>query len=788
MTHNLFQAPGFDDLAPNPGRKSPSPDGTQLRSMRQRTGSARPRSQPKPDSDPNQGSTEPIKEPEPKPDPLVKLSNGKWLEPQGKYGQPIQASVDVEIPSELSAITRVVFIVYELLPDGKRAERTPRYENVHAKDGKAICSITVAEPEVKAGQVPEKAYFQFVAKHAHAKEHQGPRLEFVPGGPASPFESVVYYSPLRKEYLVFNSDEEYKSILPEFEKMLLLRGMSLKAFNATDFAARKNITEKIATLVHDLWDGAEIIGESEPVVEELVLVRGPKKWASPPGWAYIRPDPKKNGVKHKGKWHKDSDEAIKKNLEDLFKKAPGSKEHSPFFSGDLTLKLFKTDPIQAGKVYWQTGEKKEGKVAGQAFTFSKEASVSRLMMDWDGAEGTIDLKERRIRIGTGGKVSYGALDGKMECEFPCPEKGVNLLTLLKMSSPYLQAILAKDRKCLLRLNVAMKAEAFAGLTISGALNLLELDLSKEKLPNGKRRGRQAETGVEGKGFLGAKLEAGLTVGVEWTSPERGKFEALGSCGAEAAGSAGVGAEAEWKIEYREGVFHFHGGAGLTIALGLKGKFSFELGLAEGCQFIGYLFYCADFHFVMEIEKVAFQAYKNYTFTLMTLGEAAFTAQKALVTEVITHFGNWFENLGNKFDDVKKSLLASSSHSSALLNVPPEALGQALITIMRTRESGDFRSILSILYSTVRRNANTKTDPYAIHKLRWTLRFASGILDLDMDMSITEAEKETALKAGIKKLMDFGYGRGYVDKKGNPQDPNDDFIRELRDLLMKYEVR
>ena len=135
--------------------------------------------------------------------------------------------------------------------------------------------------------------------------------------------------------------------------------------------------KEIAAKAKELFDEVKVVGESEPHVEELVLVRRPIKWASPPGWAYIRPKPTKKGKPLKGKWKKDSDPELKKNLEDLFKKAPGSKEHSPFFSGDLTLKLFKSKPLEKKWVEWESGVKKEGEVHGQAFTFSKEAPVAK---------------------------------------------------------------------------------------------------------------------------------------------------------------------------------------------------------------------------------------------------------------------------------------------------------------------------------------------------------------------------------------------------------------------------
>jgi hypothetical protein len=245
---------------------------------------------------------------------------------------------------------------------------------------------------------------------------------------------------------------------------------------------------------------------------------------------------------------------------------------------------------------------------------------------------------------------------------------------------------------------------------------------------------------------------------------------------------GLGGEFEWKLEYRDGVFFFHGGASLTVALGLKGTFSFELGLVEGCKFIAYIGECMDFHFIKEINGPAFKAYTDYWFTLMTLGEAALTAEKKLVVKVIDDFPDWFQGVIPDFASLKKNLWNSSRHSSALNNVPPEALGQGIRTMMKVREDEDFRAIMGYLYSTVRRGANVKTDPSANHKLKWVLRCVSDIKIPDEDGPGVEALKESALRAGIKKIEDFGNGIGCVDMDGNKPKPSRPFLEEFHTWL------
>src|SRR5690606_23473909 len=161
-------------------------------------------------------------------------------------------------------------------------------------------------------------------------------------------------------------------------------------------------------------------------------------------------------------------------------------------------------------------------------------------------------------------------------------------------------------------------------------------------------------------------------------------------------SAGAGGDAKWELVYQGGVLRFNGSAALTVGLGCKGGVSFELSLEEGLHFMGHLFQCMDFHYVEEVRKDAFEFYKNARFTLMTQGHAAFTGSQAMVRDVITTFDTWLGKLEKRLDKVKENITQSSAASATLANVPPEALGQALITIMQTRESSDFNSILTIL--------------------------------------------------------------------------------------------
>jgi hypothetical protein len=707
---------------------------------------------------------------------VVKITDIKW---QGEFltiGSKASATMDVSIPPEHASLTRITFTLEQQVKGGAWKTVPAQFEPSNATEGKARCELLVPDPLNDEGAPkPEKILYRIVAKHSYSEPAPGPGIEAKPGS-SNPFDAAEFYSPARGQYLLFETQDEYQSILDEIGKLEKLKGKSRQALEATDPSVRKKLAGEVEEETKSLFEG-KVIENGQPLLEELITVRKPLKWASPPGWVYIRPEPAKNGAPLKGKWYRDNEEPIKKNLQDLLKKAPGSKEHSPFFSTELKAHLFKKDPLKGGwPIDWKIQAEKEGQVAGQPFTFSKSAAVCRYSLGWDGIEATANWKEKKIHIGTSGQLKYALFEGKAEGEFPWPEEGVNLLELIK-DSMYLDPVIAKGRKCLLRLHVHLKAEAYAGLTINGALNLIDLDLSREKLvaPEGKS-GPTAGSKVEAKGFAGAKATVGLTVGVEWTAPGRGKFKELGSCGGEAGVSAGVGAEIAWKVEYKNGLFHFHGGASLTAAIGCKGTLSFELGVQEGWHFIGYLLHSFDFHFMKEIDTEAFNAYAKYAFTLMTLPNGALVAQDPYVQEVITDFGGWLRRQGEKdIKQFKKNFAENSIARATLAKVPPEALGQALITVMKTHEPDDYRQILMLLNSAVAADVDVKSDPSANHKLKWTLRFASGSISADDSPQAKAAKKDAALQAGILAIREFGKS-------------DMDFQMKFAGLLAKYEVK
>ena len=118
-----------------------------------------------------------IKEPTPAAKPEIRLLNPKWGAEHGAFNERITASVDGDLPLELSHVTKVAFILHSKSPSGKK-DRI-EVKEVHLKNGKASAEFTLLQPDYKdsEGNAPEKCEFIFSAKHRDSKEIESPVLQ-----------------------------------------------------------------------------------------------------------------------------------------------------------------------------------------------------------------------------------------------------------------------------------------------------------------------------------------------------------------------------------------------------------------------------------------------------------------------------------------------------------------------------------------------------------------------------------------------------------------------------------
>ncbi len=167
-----------------------------------------------------------------------------------------------------------------------------------------------------------------------------------------------------------------------------------------------------------------------------------------------------------------------------------------------------------------------------------------------------------------------------------------------------------------RMNLEGYASGYAGanITLSGTANLsvdpenllLKGIVDDKEKPEKKKAGNEedkdkeeksqavkAETEAKAEFFAGVKAEAGLKALLFWheSKPKKQGWWELGSVGYAINGSAGLSAEAEFKIGYdkESGRFIIKASASATLGVGGGGKVEFSVGLGGLWKFVQYVY-------------------------------------------------------------------------------------------------------------------------------------------------------------------------------------------------------
>lgn len=242
------------------------------------------------------------------------------------------------------------------------------------------------------------------------------------------------------------------------------------------------------------------------------------------------------------------------------------------------------------------------------------------------------------------------------------------------------------------------------------------------------------------------------------------------------GTYGAAAGTVFKISYVNGRFHAEFSASLAIGLGGSGGWSFELSVEDGYHFIKHVAESVDFHYVTEITEEAYAVYKNYAFALIAEGEETLLQGANHAVNSVSNFGHWLVEKKDQLADIEKNIMGASLRQVMYQDLPPEALGQAIVTIMKIRTDEDFPVILDILES-------SGSD----HKFKWILRVVSQMKIPEKDEDGRDKASGEALMAGIQKIEDFGLGVGYFDIHGKPQNQDKRFLAAFHALLEKNGV-
>lgn len=264
--------------------------------------------------------------------------------------------------------------------------------------------------------------------------------------------------------------------------------------------------------------------------------------------------------------------------------------------------------------------------------FKSEAHLFRYFVGC-GAEGSWAPREGKIAAKANGKaeIQIARAEAGIECVYPRPEGWALSLTGIKSGKQFLIGAM--------RLLASLKVSAGAGASVAAELGV-EVDYSAgmagRKGPplKGQRRKAQptptkvnlshavqANAGAGAEAFAGAKASGELAGGLQFRNPEKDdQFDWLANIAPKLEGQAGIGAGANFMINFDEGKFMIRAKAGVCIGLGAKGELSLEVGARRLASFLEFLFHAllnANFELLEVIDQKAYSAVTQLTVLLVS---------------------------------------------------------------------------------------------------------------------------------------------------------------------------
>ncbi len=584
------------------------------------------------------------------------------------------------------------------------------------------------------------------------------------------FDGFIFYNPAQEKYLLLETQEEFKAFSTSVDKSHALRGKTALAWEKSSSKERKEELEKTKKEWEELFEG-KVLADADKGLEEILLVKGNKSWGKVTAFTHVPSAWTKDDKKIPGRWAKHSDKALQKQLDKLLHK---DDEKKGALEKKFKMKLFESEPMVGSIWPWahmsrKIHEKKDEN-EDDHFDLSAEAALCRYAAGYKG-EAEFDIKERKLKIEGSGSASFSVVEGKISGSWYLPDRGgINLLGFLCMDKSQ-KVCRENGHACLLRVSISSEGNVFAGISVSGALAFPAIDLSTDV------KKRKVETSAKAEGLLGARAAGEIKLEIKWSPDPKTEFAELGNYGGEVGGTAGIAAGAEFNIGYSNGRFQFKCSASLAIGLGGKAGLAIEIGVDEAYHFIKHITESADSHYVSEIAQAAFVTYKNFAFAKIVEAELILEHGAHKAIDEVHNFEHWLSKNINKIDKIKSRIIGAPLRQIMYKDIPPEALGQAIITLMHGRETADFPAILDILKS-------AESD----HKFKWILRITSQISLPNRDNPTYEKTSGEALKAGIKRINDFGYGIGYSDSQHKEPKSNENFLDQFQELLQKNGIR
>lgn len=149
---------------------------------------------------------------------------------------------------------------------------------------------------------------------------------------------MIFYSPLREQYLVLDTEKDWKGWREHIDLLAALKGRTEKAYGNADPVKRQKELAVVGEEAHKLF-GDKPVGRTSGVMEELLLVKGNLRFGKCNSWVHVAPY-LRNNAEVSGHWKKNDDKATQKRLDKLLKNGKFSSETTPLFEKKAKAKLF----------------------------------------------------------------------------------------------------------------------------------------------------------------------------------------------------------------------------------------------------------------------------------------------------------------------------------------------------------------------------------------------------------------------------------------------------------------
>jgi hypothetical protein len=175
LSKDHFALPGSELLNPSVG-KSASPHKEIFAKPKGGGGGLGRASKPAPtNNQPEEDLVPDAPKPEPPAEPLVKLTNPKFLVPDGHFEEKVPFSIDADLPASLKDVKRVIVTAWSIPKNGEKQQAFSKDFYID-DNGKVTGDVELRRPSKYEGKEVESCPYVFTAKHRDSKEIESPRL------------------------------------------------------------------------------------------------------------------------------------------------------------------------------------------------------------------------------------------------------------------------------------------------------------------------------------------------------------------------------------------------------------------------------------------------------------------------------------------------------------------------------------------------------------------------------------------------------------------------------------